>query len=303
VVNWGPADDPESGILDYQYRVVPISRPGQTASQWVSVGPNVLTATIEGGILTYVDSFQVEVRATNNAKRESGVTVAAAFRPIDPSAPSTPNAPIAAGIQHLAGKIFLIIATRSSDPESGTMGYQYAVGTTPGGTSVKSWTFPVDFREADLGPADSWMLPNLALTPGGRYYVSLRGVNGQGMSGPACVSGPLVFDLTPPVKPTMTPSIATAQDGSRQLRLDFSNISDPESGIARIEYCIGTSMGTTNNLQWQSVGNVTSTLVDLSRLSPIRTTNYYLGARTFNNAGMQSPEFWTSVQVPSRTRQ
>jgi hypothetical protein len=303
VVNWGSAEDPESGIQNYQYRVVPISRPGQTPSQWTAVGPNVLTATFEGGILTYADSFQVEVKATNNAGRESDVTVAAAFRPSDPSAPSVPYAPIAAGVQHLAGKMFLIIGTRSNDPEAGITGYQFAVGTTPGGTNVKSWTFPVDFREADLGPADSWMLPNLALTPGGRYYVSLRAVNGQGMSGPACVSGPLVFDLTPPVKPTMTPSIATGQDGSRQLRLDFSNISDPESGIARIEYCIGTSTGRTDILQWQSVGNVTSTLVDLSRLSPIRTTNYYLGARTFNNAGMQSPEFWTSVQVPSRTRQ
>jgi hypothetical protein len=288
--------------MNYQYRVVPISRPGQTASQWVSVGPNVLTATIEGGILTYADSFQVEVKATNNAGREGGVTVVSAFRPIDPSAPSTPTAPVAAGIQHLAGKVFLIITTRSNDPESGIIGYQYAVGTTPGGTNAKSWAYLVDFRATDLGPADSWMLPGLALTPGGRYYVSLRGVNGQGMSGPACVSGPLVFDLTPPVKPTMTPSIATGQDGSRQLRLDFSNISDPESGIARIEYCIGTSTGRTDILQWQSVGNVTSTLVDPSGLIPIRATTYYLGARTFNNAGMQSLEFWTTVQIPSGGR-
>ncbi|MDP2883937.1 MAG: hypothetical protein Q8P51_02810 [Ignavibacteria bacterium] len=303
VVNWGPADDPESGIQNYQYRVVPISGPEQVASQWVTVGPNVLTATIEGGVLSYVDSFQVEVKATNNAGRESGVTVVAAFRPIDPSAPSTPTAPVAAGVQHLARKVFLIITTRSNDSESGIIGYQYAVGTTPGGTNAKSWIYPVDFRATDLGPADSWMLPSLPLTPGGRYYVGLRGVNGQGMSGPACVSGPFVFDLTPPVKPTMTPSVATMQDGSRQLRLDFSNISDPESGISRIEYCIGTSTGTTNILQWQSVGTVSSTLVDLSGLNPIRAMTYYLGARTFNNAGMQSPEFWTSVQVPGRTRQ
>jgi hypothetical protein len=302
-VNWGLADDPESGILNYQYRVVPISRPGQTASQWVSVGPNVLTATIEGGVLTYVDSFQVEVKATNNAGRESGVTVVAAFRPIDPSAPSTPNAPIAAGIQHLAGKMFLIIATRSNDPESGNMGYQYAVGTTPGGTNAKSWNSSIDFRETDLGPADSWMLPNLGLTLGMQYYVSLRAVNGQGKSGSVCVSGPLVYDMTPPVQPTVTPTVTTGQTGSPKLRLDFSNISDPESGIARIEYCIAISRGMASDLRWQSVGNVTSTEVDLSRLSPIRATTYYLGARTFNNAGMQSPEFWTSVQVPSRTRQ
>jgi len=122
------------------------------------------------------------------------------------------------------------------------------------------------------------------------------------MLGPACVSGPLVFDMTPPIQPMVTPAVTTGPGGSPELRLNFSNISDPESGIARIEYCIGTSTRTTDILQWQSVGNVTSTLVDLSRLSPIRTTNYYLGARTFNNAGMQSPEFWTSVQIPSGGR-
>ena len=175
------------------------------------------------------------------------------------------------------------------------MGYQFAVGTTPVGLNVKSWRSPVDFRESDLGPIDSWMLPTLSLTSGGRYYVSLRGVNGQGSAGPACVSGPFVFDLTPPIKPMATPSASTGTGG--QLRIDFSSISDPESGINRIEYCIGRSLGTDNILQWRSAGTALSTVVDVMKLNLQRGTPYYLGARTFNNAGMQSPEFWTLIQV------
>ena len=110
------------------------------------------------------------------------------------------------------------------------------------------------------------------------------------------MSGPFIYDQTPPIKPTVTPTIPKRQTGTPELRLIFANISDPESGIARIEYCIGTATGTEDVLRWESVGTATSAAVDLSKTILVRGNRYYIGARTFNNAGMQSLEFWTSVQ-------
>ena len=54
----------------------------------------------------------------------------------------------------------------STDPESGISGYQYAIGTTPGGTQTVRWT--------DLAYVSSVTRTGLSLTAGQTYYFSVR---------------------------------------------------------------------------------------------------------------------------------
>ena len=54
------------------------------------------------------------------------------------------------------------------------MEYLYAVGTTAGGNDVVDWT--------SAGTATEKTITGLSLTPGQTYYVSVKAVNGQGLT-------------------------------------------------------------------------------------------------------------------------
>jgi hypothetical protein len=61
----------------------------------------------------------------------------------------------------------------SSDADSGIAEYQYAIGTTSGGTDVVNWT--------TVGTATSVTRTGLNLTGGTTYYFSVKAKNGQGL--------------------------------------------------------------------------------------------------------------------------
>jgi len=61
----------------------------------------------------------------------------------------------------------------SSDAESAVTEYQYAIGTTSGGTDVVNWT--------SVGTNTAVTKTRLSLTPGTAYYFSVRAKNGQGL--------------------------------------------------------------------------------------------------------------------------
>ncbi len=59
--------------------------------------------------------------------------------------------------------------TSSNDPNSGLKRYEYAIGTTPGGTNIVNWT--------NNGTATSVTKTGLNLTVGTTYYFSVRAIN------------------------------------------------------------------------------------------------------------------------------
>ncbi|MBI4446986.1 MAG: DVUA0089 family protein [Acidobacteria bacterium] len=68
------------------------------------------------------------------------------------------------------------------DPESGIDGYRYAIGTSPGSSNVKDFTFT---------PNPSFYLTDLSLSNGSSYYVSVRAINRAGLLSEAAVSDPI----------------------------------------------------------------------------------------------------------------
>ena len=83
----------------------------------------------------------------------------------------------------------------STDNESGISGYQYAIGTSAGGTQTVNWT--------SLGNVTTVTKSGLTLTVGQTYYFSVKAVNGVGLTGSAANSNgqTVVTDSTPPSTP------------------------------------------------------------------------------------------------------
>jgi hypothetical protein len=116
------------------------------------------------------------VGLTNASTDTAYVSADAAKWVLKSSADTTP--PVMSSItddDRYTGSTTTLNATwAGSDPESGIQRFEYAVGTTSGGTQVKNWT--------SAGTATSAAIGGLSLTIGQIYYVSARAVNGQNLT-------------------------------------------------------------------------------------------------------------------------
>ncbi len=294
---WYASSDSQSYILGYQYRVISASDTTVRTDDWIFIG-NDLGVTVTGGIVEYLDSFYIDVEAINYAGLTSEPFRSGPHIPPDPSPPSDPTAALCYGLP--AGTNYLIFSERSHDYETDLRGYQIAVGTVPGGTDIVDWNNDtIDFDNSDIGVAESWVLPDLGLAQGTTCYISLRAVNNAGMISGSCVTGPYIIDSTPPITPIVSPSLERQGGrGPLLLRLVFSNVSDPESGIEDIEYAIGTSNGSTDVFDWYGSGLVYERWIMYGILGMTGGNTYYIGVRTINGIGLVSEEFWTSIYIP-----
>ena len=193
------------------------------------------------------------------------------------------------------------------DAESGIKGYQYAIGTTQGGTNVVNWTsLPNQLGITKTG---------LSLTTGQTYYFGVKAINGVGLTGPATNSNGQTVgtDTTPPSAPPAVrdggaydvPSPDIDYNGNpHELEANFDLATDPESGISGYQYCIGTTPGGTNTVNWTNLGNFGS-VVTLSDPNPPNGVpvgvRYYVTVRAMNNAGIVGPATSSNGQVVANT--
>src|SRR5205085_11665567 len=92
-----------------------------------------------------------------------------------------------------------------SDSGSAIAGYEWAIGTTPGGTEVRGFT--------DVGNATSASVSGLSLSVGSNYYVSVRATDKAGnTSTPATSDGALVIP-TPTIIITPTSGLISTEAG------------------------------------------------------------------------------------------
>ena len=165
----------------------------------------------------------------------------------------------------------------SSDPESGIVEYQYAIGTTAGGTDVVGWT--------SVGTNTEVTRTGLTLKWGTAYYFSVKAKNGQGTwSSVGSSNGIQVTDATPPSTPVVTDDGASTRSAS-QLHATWT-CDDPESGIEKYQYAIGTTAGGTDVIGWTSSG--TSNDVTRTGLKLTVGVTYYFSVRAKNADGLLS---------------
>ena len=169
----------------------------------------------------------------------------------------------------------------STDNESGISGYQYAIGTSTGGTQTVNWT--------SLGNVTTVTNTGLTLTVGQTYYFSVKAVNGSGVTGVATNSdGQKVVDITPPSSPANvrdgTGTDISITGSTTQLSANWDAATDNESSISGYQYAIGSTAGGTQILNWTSLGNVTT--VTQTGLSLVMGQTYFFSVKAVNGAGL-----------------
>ncbi len=246
--SWTASTDEESGLWRYEYCLS--ERPERPEDCFTSPRLRYETTstsvTLVGGpnrynnlLRDFDDELYVHVRAVNHAQSASGVLTLGPLVPKDPTAPTRP------GVQGWTalGAVRVYVPTLSFDPETNLAGYQYAIGTSPGGTDVRPWptggTVDVAWQNNhhlaaifnNLGnPAPFIRIPQSDLVDG-RLYVCVRAVNTQGQTSAVSCTGPFVRDGSPPP----APSVRLSLDGG-QLTIEGSNLYDPESGVVAVHY-------------------------------------------------------------------
>ena len=163
----------------------------------------------------------------------------------------------------------------SSDPESGIVEYQYAIGISPGGTDVVGWT--------SAGIQSEVREENLQLMGGTTYYFSVKAKNGAGLESQPGYSDGITIS-TKPDKPIVTddgdytPSADTLHAAWRSSSDGFE--------IVEYQYAIGIHQGSDNVFPWTSAG--TETEVTQEELTLIHGNIYYFSVKAKNEIGLWS---------------
>ena len=177
------------------------------------------------------------------------------------------------------------------DAQSGIKAYQYAIGTSQGGTNITNWTT----IKNQLGVTQT----GLSLTSGQTYYFSVKAINGVGITGPATNSNGQTVgtDATAPSAPAAVRDASWAYNylddidswtDSHDLYGNFDPATDNESGISFYQFAIGTSAGATDFYGWT---NLPANAVNAWATGVTSTPGqrYYFTVRAINNAGLTGP--------------
>ncbi len=268
------ADDEGSGVDYYEYV---LSREEETPQQIFDSGNYEVHESgmliIEGEESEFrsssgdvLDSFQREVylhiRAVDRAGNRSEVYTFGPHTSVDHTTPEAGKLQAKLDGDNLR----LYIIDVPYDPESDLRGIQYSIGTSAGemdlrpwpeGNSVdKNWNQQAtDVLRGTYQPEQSFdimsqqnprsqqppsvtryiNIPTEDLPIGENLYIRYRSVNTKGMFSSVRATGPINLDTTPPLVPDVNISI---NSNTRRINLELNNLSDPESGVKKVEYWV-----------------------------------------------------------------
>ncbi|MBI2933480.1 MAG: hypothetical protein HYY16_17690, partial [Planctomycetes bacterium] len=142
--------------------------------------------------------------------------------------------------------------TAFTDPESGITDYEWAIGTTPGGTEIQPFT--------TVGLSTVAAAGNLSLAHGITYYVTVRATNGGGLTATAGSDG-ITVDLVPPASPTLlAPTDAASLPGMGGVFFDWTTVPDAVTYGFQLDTEPSFSSPTVLNLLMSSTNFTSGTL-------------------------------------------
>jgi outer membrane protein assembly factor BamB len=265
------ASDPESGIQLYKYAIG--TSPGATnIVPWTDNG-TATSVTRTGLSLVDKQTYYLSVIATNGAQAESAVGTSNGIT-VDATPPTRPT--VVDDGEYTASATELHAVWSASDPQSGIVLYEYSIGTLAGAADTLGWTPADTSTEATI--------TGLSLQGGVRYYINVRATNGAGTRSEVGSTDGIYVESTPPTTPVVT------DDG--QFTQSTTTISatwtseDPETGVAKYEYCIGTQPALGDLVPWTDAA--TQTGVRRTDLTLTQGTTYYVSVRATNGIGLVS---------------
>lgn len=163
----------------------------------------------------------------------------------------------------------------ASDPNSGVASYEYAVGTTAGGTNIVNWT--------SNGSATNVTHTGLSLTYNTMYYVSVRTTDGAGLTSTGASSNGqyLKQPSQPPIASFTTSSTTVCAGDQIQLNNNSTNATSYSWTTSG-----GTLSGTTATNPTLTVSSSGSYTIQLAATGPGGTNN---SSQTINVTVIQAP--------------
>ncbi|OGS19030.1 MAG: hypothetical protein A3J83_04780 [Elusimicrobia bacterium RIFOXYA2_FULL_40_6] len=234
--NWDEAADAESGISTYFYAIGTTLGASDIVGWTDNEGTNLYT--YESSLsLTVGTTYYFAVKAVNGSGVAGGaINSNGQFACGDVTPPSqitTVNDGISGIDLDTTNSTTTLSANwmASADAESGISKYQYAIGTTQGGTQTLVWT------DNSISTSTNVTKTNLLLTRGTTYYFTVRAVNGSQLAGtPQNSDGILVS----PIVTVSTPSLGAPWPSPPQIiifKLDDWELHDSGS-INGAQACI-----------------------------------------------------------------
>ncbi|GEM_PF-2796881 len=264
------AEDAHTGVQEYRYAIG--SSPGGTdLADWTSVGTDTSITRSDLSIADGTTCY-FAVQARNGAGSWSTVGMSDGIL-VDTSAPTTPV--VTDDGDYSTNPMTIHAAWTAEDAHTGITEYQYAIGTSAGGTDIVDWT--------SAGTSTEITRDDLSLTDGTTYYVAVKAKNGVEAWSAIGSSDGIEVDASAPTTPTVI------DDGDYALP-DFLHAvwtsEDAHSGIQEYQYAIGTTPGGTDVVDWTSAGSEGS--ITHTGLSLQEDVTYYISVRALNGAGLWS---------------
>ena len=184
------------------------------------------------------------------------------------------------------------IWSAATDLESGVAGYNFQVGTTPGGNDITD-TYLVNTT-----------VQNATGSNGQTLYARVQAINGVGLTSSwSSNSSGILIDITAPSTPSAPASVGVG-GASTTVTFNWVAATDGESGVASYNLQVGTTAGG-NDVFNANVGNVLTYNITGSsgqtlygRLQAIDNAGL-LGSWSGNSSGISLPHAVTDTTSPS----
>ena len=269
-------------VLDTALPWTPVSGSAQPPS---ATGTPI-TETITGLSLALGEYYVTSVRCVNEAGAYATLDTDGFF--VD----TTPPDSATARVQHSVHDLTVAVQVETgqleaswsgfSDPESGIVGFAWAIGSTAGATDVLPHT--------PLGAAAS-AHTTLPLQDGETYFVTVYATNGAGLVSSATSGGVTVDGSAPPAVTGLELAPDGDNDGvawvqsSASLTATWTGAADPHTDVS-YKWTLGSSPHGQQLVQWTDVGSaMTASIAGLSLIPGVR---YYASVESTNEAGLRA---------------
>jgi hypothetical protein len=263
----------------YQYRIL---GPNQiVVYPWHTTQDTRVTVQESGLIFNSGSRYQFEVKALYD-----GGESASGFSPgvtVDTSIPE---------ITQLTADDYsttynLKLAWNGHDDESGIARVQVAVGTGPNLSDVSNGYLDVIGNTAWISCDTSGQ--KLQLNNNSRYYLTLRLINGAGLTIEQPSSCVIIDDTVPPIPVVVDQGkyINTNPSQPMEAQWIWSGV-DPDSGNVKYEWAIVESPDQVDQATWHDAGTQMQIALTMNDFARVDTKTYYFAIRVTNGAGLTS---------------
>ncbi|SVA10586.1 uncharacterized protein METZ01_LOCUS63440, partial [marine metagenome] len=169
-----------------------------------------------------------------------------------------------------------------NDVLSGIAEYQYALGTSPGGTQSQPWT---------SNALDTAIIMLEFLVADVTYYLSVRAIDSVGNIGPYAASDGFGVDQTNPVAGNVYDGVTGESEiewtnNTRSISAYWAGFTDTYSGIEYYDYAIGTPTSDIGVVEWTAVD--TNQTVLHENLALVNGVLYHTSVRATDGVGNAS---------------